>query len=42
MLRFADEPGLAQRMGASSRAMAEDRYDVRKLNAVMLRAMGLA
>ncbi len=42
MLRFADEPGLAQRMGASSRAMAEDRYDVRKVNAVMLRAMGLA
>ena len=42
MLRFADEPGLAQRMGASSRAMAEDRYDVHKVNAVMLRAMGLA
>ena len=42
MQRFVDDPGLAPRMGARSRAMAEDRYDVHKVNAVMLRAMGLA
>ena len=42
MLRFVEDPALAPRMGARSRAMAEDRYDVHKVNAVMLRAMGLA
>lgn len=41
MLRFVQDPGLAARMGARSRAVAEDRYDVHKVNAVMLRAMGL-
>lgn len=41
MLRFVDDPGLAARMGARSRAVAEDKYDVHKVNAVMLRAMGL-
>ena len=41
MLRFVEDPALAARMGARSRAVAEDRYDVHKVNAVMLRAMGL-
>ena len=41
MQRFVDDPGLAARMGARSRAVAEERYDVHKVNAVMLRAMGL-
>jgi len=31
MQRFIDEPALAQRMGQCSRAIAEDRYDVRKV-----------
>ena len=42
MQRFIDETALAQRMGQCSRAIAEDRYDVRKVNAVMLSEMGLA
>lgn len=41
MLRFVQDPALAPRMGARSRAVAEDRYDVHKVNAQMLAAMGL-
>lgn len=41
MLRFVHDPGLAARMGQRARQMAEDKYDVHKVNAVMLRAMGL-
>ncbi|MBJ7574385.1 glycosyltransferase family 4 protein [Luteimonas sp. MC1828] len=41
MLRFIDNPELAARMGARSRQMAEDKYDVHKVNEVMLREMGL-
>lgn len=41
MLRFIDEPELVTRMGAASRQMAEEKYDVHKVNAVMLREMGL-
>ena len=41
MLQFIEEPALAIRMGARSRQIAEDRYDVRKVNTVMLREMGL-
>ncbi|HET6397647.1 MAG TPA: glycosyltransferase family 4 protein [Pseudoxanthomonas sp.] len=42
MLRFLDDPGLAARMGARSRRIAEERYDVRKVNARMLAEMGFA
>ncbi len=42
MCRFIDEPGLAGAMGARSRLIAEAKYDVHKVNAVMLREMGLA
>jgi glycosyltransferase involved in cell wall biosynthesis len=42
MLRFIEEPALAQRMGEASRRMAEEKYDVHKVNAVMLREMGIA
>ena len=42
MCRFIDEPGLAGAMGARSRLIAEGKYDVHKVNAVMLREMGLA
>lgn len=35
------EPGLARTFGARSRAIAEEHFDVRRINAEMLRAMGL-
>jgi glycosyltransferase involved in cell wall biosynthesis len=41
MRRFIDEPGLVARMGARSRALAETKYDVHKVNDTMLEAMGL-
>jgi glycosyltransferase involved in cell wall biosynthesis len=40
--RFILDPGLAVKMGKRSREIAEERYDVRKVNAVVLREMGLA
>ena len=42
MERFIAEPGLAERMGRRSRQVAEAKYDVRKVNAVMLREMGIS
>lgn len=42
MERFILEPELARSMGLRSRALAEEKYDVRRVNAVMLGAMGLA
>jgi glycosyltransferase involved in cell wall biosynthesis len=41
MLKFVHNPGLAARMGQRARQVAEDKYDVHKVNAVMLREMGL-
>lgn len=41
MLKFIEDPALAQRMGRRSRQIAEDKYDVHKVNAVMLREMGI-
>lgn len=41
MERFIKEPDLAARMGKRSREIAEDKYDVHKVNAVMIREMGL-
>jgi glycosyltransferase involved in cell wall biosynthesis len=41
MRRFIDEPHLQISMGARSRQMAEDKYDVHKVNALMLAGMGL-
>lgn len=41
MQRFIDEPTLAVRMGKRSRAIAEDKYDVNKVNAAMLHEMGV-
>jgi len=41
MLRFINEPALAQRMGKRSRRIAESTYDVHKINAVMLNEMGI-
>ena len=41
MVRFIDEPHLIHRMGAESRRIAEERFDVRFLNATLLGAMSL-
>lgn len=41
MSRFITEPTLAARMGKRARKLAEDKYDVHKVNAVMLKEMGL-
>jgi glycosyltransferase involved in cell wall biosynthesis len=41
MERFILQPDLAVGFGRRSRALAEERFDVRKVNAVMLQAMGL-
>lgn len=42
MERFLADPALIAPMGACSRALAEQKYDVHKVNAHMLRAMGMA
>ena len=42
MQRFVDQPELVASMGQRSRAIAEEKYDVHKVNAVMLEAMGIA
>ncbi|MDX5300418.1 MAG: glycosyltransferase family 4 protein, partial [Gammaproteobacteria bacterium] len=42
MLNFIEDPGLAPRMGRRSREIAEEKYDVHKVNAVLLREMGVA
>ncbi len=41
MLRFIREPDLIPSMGAASRRLAEEKYDVNKVNAVMLQSMGI-
>jgi glycosyltransferase involved in cell wall biosynthesis len=41
MLKFVKDPGLASRMGTRARQIAEEKYDVHKVNAVMLREMGI-
>ena len=41
MLKFVHNPDLAARMGLRARRVAEDKYDVHKVNTVMLRAMEL-
>jgi glycosyltransferase involved in cell wall biosynthesis len=41
MQRFIDNPDLAAEMGKRSREIAEEKYDVHKVNRVMLRDMGI-
>ena len=41
MLAFVEDPALAPRMGKRSREIAVERYDVHKVNAVMLAEMGI-
>jgi glycosyltransferase involved in cell wall biosynthesis len=42
MLRFVDQPNLAAKMGPASRRLAESKYDVRQVNANLLRYAGLS
>jgi glycosyltransferase involved in cell wall biosynthesis len=42
MQQFIDDPELAEKMGKRSREIAEEKYDVHKVNAVMLREMGIS
>jgi glycosyltransferase involved in cell wall biosynthesis len=42
MQRFVLQPELLEPMGNASRKIAQEKYDVRKVNAVILKAMGLA
>lgn len=42
MIRFIVDPSLITTMGAQSRAMAEERFDVHLVNRVMLERMGLS
>lgn len=42
MTRFIEDPKLAQSMGTASRALAEEKYDVTKVNADLLRYLGLS
>ena len=41
MLRFVDEPHLVARMGAESRRLAEERFDVVEINRRILSALGV-
>ncbi len=41
MLAFVEQPGLVASMGAESRRMAEERFDVNKINARILQTMEL-
>lgn len=41
MLRFIEQPELIAQMGQRSRSIAEEKYDVHKVNAQMLEGMGL-
>lgn len=41
MERFLTDPALIPRMGAESRRLAEEKFDVHQVNAVILEAMGL-
>jgi glycosyltransferase involved in cell wall biosynthesis len=41
MRRFVDDPLLAKTMGARARQVAEEKYDVHKVNAVMLEKMNI-
>ena len=42
MTRFVEEPSLAGAMGKASRKLAEEKYDVRAVNAELLRYAGLS
>ena len=41
MEEFIKEPGLIERMGQESRRLAEERFDVCKVNAKLMKHMGI-
>jgi glycosyltransferase involved in cell wall biosynthesis len=41
MLVFRDDPSLVTKMGSESRRMAEEKYDVRMVNKIMLQEIGI-
>jgi hypothetical protein len=41
MRRFLDEPESIARLGAASRALAAEKYDVHQINARLMRYMGI-
>ena len=41
LLKSIEDPTLASRIGRRPREIAEEKYDVHKVNAVMLREMGI-
>ena len=41
MLKFVQKPELIVRMGSRSRQIAEEKYDVNKINRIMLKVMGI-
>jgi glycosyltransferase involved in cell wall biosynthesis len=41
MLRFVGEPALVETMGRASRRLAEERFDVHRINAKLIAEMGL-
>ena len=42
MLRFIEKPDLIESMGQQSRRLAEERFDVRRINAKLLEVLGLS
>ena len=42
MIRFIEQPGLIESMGRRSRQLAEERFDVRRINAQILEILGIA
>lgn len=42
MIRFIEQPGLIENMGRRSRQLAEERFDVRRINAQILEILGIA
>ena len=41
MEKFINQPDLVKKMGQASREIAQEKYDVRKVNAIILKTMGL-
>ncbi len=42
MIRFIEEPALIETMGRAARRLAEERFDVRRINARILEILGIA
>jgi len=42
MIRFIEDPALIETMGQASRRLAQERFDVRRINARILEILGIA